>query len=199
MADIAAQLAAVADKADQKAKLEDYKQLLQRLLAAPSVDALNAFVDHSAAPGGAGAWVRVAGGGGRGGAWARRPGRGPRAPARARACSSAARLRALQQRRPRGAALPANEAHSTVQGGALTGSPHALPFPCRPPQCSRTMCSWSSAAKCCRCARSPAVRGAARAAPRPAGVRAAACTAPLCSSRSRDPSACPGSARPPLL
>jgi hypothetical protein len=47
MADIAAQLQAIADKPDQKQKLEDYKQLLQRLLAAPSVDTCNAFVDHS--------------------------------------------------------------------------------------------------------------------------------------------------------
>lgn len=48
MADITAQLQAIADKPDQKQKLELYKQLLQTLLQSPAVETCNAFVDHSA-------------------------------------------------------------------------------------------------------------------------------------------------------
>lgn len=41
-----AQLQAIANKPDQKQKLELYKQLLQTTLTAPTVEACNAFVDH---------------------------------------------------------------------------------------------------------------------------------------------------------
>lgn len=50
MAQVAAQLQAIAGKPDQKQKLELYKQLLQTALQDPSVETLNAFVDHSARP-----------------------------------------------------------------------------------------------------------------------------------------------------
>ncbi|GBF98333.1 COP9 signalosome complex subunit 4 [Raphidocelis subcapitata] len=46
MSDIEAQLAAIAEKPDQKQKLELYRQLLAALLAAPAVETCNAFVDH---------------------------------------------------------------------------------------------------------------------------------------------------------
>jgi hypothetical protein len=58
MAQIAQQLQAIAEKPDQKQKLELYKQLLQNVLESPTVEACNAFVDHSekraADPGGYG-------------------------------------------------------------------------------------------------------------------------------------------------
>jgi hypothetical protein len=47
MADLQGQLNQVATQADQKQKLEAYKQLLHALMAAPSITSFNAFIDHS--------------------------------------------------------------------------------------------------------------------------------------------------------
>lgn len=49
MADLQGQLNQVATQADQKQKLEAYKQLLHALMAAPSITSFNAFIDHSKA------------------------------------------------------------------------------------------------------------------------------------------------------
>lgn len=48
MADVEARLRAIAEAGDQKQRLEQYRALLSALLASPAVEALNAFVDHSA-------------------------------------------------------------------------------------------------------------------------------------------------------
>jgi hypothetical protein len=50
MADLQGQLNQVATQADQKQKLEAYKQLLHALMAAPSLTSFNAFIDHSEPP-----------------------------------------------------------------------------------------------------------------------------------------------------
>lgn len=48
MADLEAQLRAIAEGGDQKQRLEQYRALLAALLASPDAGALCAFVDHSA-------------------------------------------------------------------------------------------------------------------------------------------------------
>ena len=48
LADLQGQLHHIAAQSDQKQKLELYKQLLHTVLAVPSQETCNAFVDHSA-------------------------------------------------------------------------------------------------------------------------------------------------------